>query len=60
MIFPDYGVTITPKTGMIVAFPSYIEFSHRVNPITIGERFNLVTWIETEKRIHDQWRLNEQ
>lgn len=60
LIFPDYGVTITPKTGMIISFPSYIEFSHRVNPITIGERFNLVTWIETEKRIYDQWRLNEQ
>lgn len=59
LIFPDYNVTITPKSGMIIAFPSYIEFSHKVNPISVGERFNIVSWIETESRIHDQWRNNE-
>lgn len=49
--FTRLGLTIKPKRGMMVAFPSYIEFSHRVHPITSGTRYNLVTWIETEQRI---------
>lgn len=50
--FPDWGVTFKPKTGTLIAFPSYIEFSHRVHPVTKGERFNLVSWICTEERIY--------
>lgn len=54
--FPDFSVKIKPKAGMIIAFPSYIEFSHRVHPVKSGERYTLVTWIETEDRIYNQWR----
>ena len=50
--FPDLGLTIKPKRGMMVAFPSYKEFAHKVHPVTWGYRYSLVSWIETEKRIY--------
>lgn len=50
--FPDWGVTMKPKAGTLIAFPSYINFSHRVLPVTRGKRFSLVTWINTSDRIY--------
>lgn len=48
----NFGTFFKPKAGTLIAFPSYIEFSHRVHPVTKGERFNLVSWICTEERIY--------
>jgi predicted 2-oxoglutarate/Fe(II)-dependent dioxygenase YbiX len=50
--FPDWGCTFKPKAGTLIAFPSYIEFSHRVHPVTSGQRYNLVSWICTNERIY--------
>lgn len=52
--FTDWGVKLKPKPGTLLAFPSYIEFSHRVHPVTKGERFNLVSWICTNDRIYSR------
>jgi len=52
--FPDWGVTFKPKAGTLIAFPSYIEFSHQVRPVTSGERYNLVSWICTNDRIYSR------
>ena len=41
VIFPN---TIVPRTrGTITFFPSFV--THKVEPVTEGERFSLVTWI---------------
>jgi len=50
--FTFLGLKLKPKKGTIVAFPSYFEFTHRVHPVTKGERYSLVTWIETDERIY--------
>lgn len=52
--FPDWGVTFKPKAGTLIAFPSYIEFSHRVHPVIQGNRYNLVSWICTYDRIYSR------
>lgn len=57
--FPEYGISIKPKQNTVITFPSYYEFQHRVKPVTKGERFTLVTWIETEKRIYERSSINE-
>lgn len=49
---PTWGITFKPKAGTLIAFPSYIEFSHRVHPVTQGKRYSLVSWICTEERIY--------
>ena len=49
--FPALGLTIRPYSGLIITFPSYYEFAHRVNPVTKGERKALVTWIQTHGRL---------
>jgi predicted 2-oxoglutarate/Fe(II)-dependent dioxygenase YbiX len=49
---PDWGCKFKPKAGTLIAFPSYIEFRHRVHPVTKGERYTLVSWINTEDRIY--------
>lgn len=50
------GLTIKPKPGMMIAFPSYKEFAHKVHPVTSGFRYSLVSWLETEKKIYETIR----
>ena len=50
--FPSWGCTFRPKAGTLIAFPSYIDFSHRVHPVTKGNRYALVSWIATKDRIY--------
>ncbi len=51
--FGDLGLTIKPKQGMMIAFPSYKEFAHKVHPVTWGHRYSLVSWVETQKNLYD-------
>ena len=51
--FPRMGLTIKPKTGMMIAFPSYKEYPHRVHPVTWGTRHTLVCWVGTQKKLYD-------
>lgn len=44
LIFPEQHITLNPKPGMLVAFPSSHHFIHGVTPITSGTRYALVTW----------------
>lgn len=52
--FTNLGLTIKPATGMMIAFPSYFEYSHRVHPVTEGVRYNIVSWIETKNKIYER------
>lgn len=54
--FTRLGLTIKPKSGMMIAFPSYKEFAHKVHPVTSGFRYSLVTWLETEQKIYETLR----
>ena len=51
--FGDLGLTIKPKKGMMIAFPSYKEFAHKVHPVTWGHRYSLVSWVATQKNLYD-------
>jgi prolyl 4-hydroxylase len=51
--FYDLGLTIKPKKGMMIAFPSYKEFAHKVHPVTWGHRYSLVSWVATQKKLYD-------
>ena len=51
--FYDLGLTIKPKRGMMIAFPSYKEFAHKVHPVTWGHRYTLVSWVATQKNLYD-------
>ena len=51
--FPDLGLTIKPKKGMMIAFPSYKDFVHKVHPVTWGHRYSLVSWVGTQKNLYD-------
>ena len=51
--FYDLGLTIKPKKGMMIVFPSYKEFSHKVHPVTWGHRYSLVSWVATQKNLYD-------
>ena len=51
--FPDLGLTIKPKKGMMIAFPSYKDFAHMVHPVTWGHRYTLVSWVGTQKHLYD-------
>ena len=51
--FPELGLTIKPKKGMMIAFPSYKEFEHKVHPVTWGHRYTLVSWVGTKQNLYD-------
>ena len=51
--FYDLGLTIKPKKGMMIAFPSYKDFAHKVHPVTWGHRYTLVSWVTTQKNLYD-------
>ena len=51
--FYDLGLTIKPKKGMMIAFPSYKEFAHKVHPVTWGHRYTLVSWVATKEHLYD-------
>ena len=51
--FGELGLTIKPKKGMMIAFPSYKEFAHKVHPVTWGHRYTLVSWVETKEHLYD-------
>ena len=51
--FGDLGLTIKPKKGMMIAFPSYKDFAHKVHPVTWGHRYSLVSWVATQKNLYD-------
>jgi predicted 2-oxoglutarate/Fe(II)-dependent dioxygenase YbiX len=50
--FTKLQVLMKPKAGMLIAFPSYMEYEHKVHPVTKGTRYAIVSWIATEKRLY--------
>jgi len=44
LFFPSHNLTLRPKAGDVVVFPSNFAFPHEAKPTTKGERFVVVTW----------------
>lgn len=44
IVFPHQAISIKPRKGMMVAFPSTHHFLHGVNPVTNGVRYAIVNW----------------
>ena len=44
LVFPNQHITVNPKSGMLVAFPSNHHFVHSVKPVTKGTRYVVATW----------------
>jgi len=42
--FANFGLRLTPRAGMLVAFPADHRYVHAAQPITEGERLVLVCW----------------
>lgn len=49
LIFPDRDVVITPKPGLLVAFPCNHEFVHRVPKVLSGKRYSLPIWFTVNR-----------
>jgi len=49
LVFPRFNVTIKPKKGTIVLFPSNFPYLHIANPVGVGNtdvKYSLVTWFK--------------
>lgn len=42
--FPQHGLDIKPKTGMMVYYPSNINYLHEVKPVISGNRYKVAIW----------------
>ena len=56
--FPRFGITIRPREGLLVVFPSDHRYVHTAHPVTAGRRQVLVSWgaIHGSARIHERPR----
>jgi len=44
LVFPNLDVVITPKPGLLVAFPSNHKFVHAVRKVLSGKRYSFPVW----------------
>ncbi len=44
IVFPKQALSVKPRKGMLVAFPSNHHFLHGVNPVVTGTRYAIVNW----------------
>jgi len=42
--FPYFDVTIQPKAGQMILFPSNFPYAHIAHPVEEGTKYTLVTW----------------
>jgi predicted 2-oxoglutarate/Fe(II)-dependent dioxygenase YbiX len=59
LVFPDLELSIAPRAGTLVCFPSDHNFIHGVNPVRAGHRYTLVSWLRivgmpTPEEINEQ------
>ena len=45
LYFPKYNLTVRPRTGTVVTFPSCHEYVHGALPVTQGVRYVIVSWL---------------
>ena len=45
LVFPQFDLSIEPRAGTLVCFPSDHNFIHGVNPVRAGHRYTLVSWM---------------
>jgi hypothetical protein len=44
--FPTHNLEIKPKKGDLVVFPGNLNYAHKVNPITDGDRYTIPFWFQ--------------
>ena len=44
MHFPEHNYRITPRAGMLVAYPSHHGYLQSLQPVVSGTRFDLMSW----------------
>lgn len=42
--FPNFGMKLPPRQGMLIAFPSDRRYVHAARPVTSGIRYVIVAW----------------
>lgn len=50
LVFPDLDITIAPRPGLLVGFPSNHEFVHAVPKLLSGKRYSLPIWFTANSR----------
>lgn len=46
--FPFQNLTVTPKKGLALIFPSNFCYAHIAKPVIDGTKFSIVTWYHSE------------
>lgn len=54
IVFPAHEITIKPRSGDLVIFPSNYMFMHRAMPVTSGTKYSLVTMLDYSDKFHTQ------
>lgn len=44
-VFPELGISVPPKAGTLILFPSFFTHMHKAEPPVSGDKFCVVTWL---------------
>lgn len=44
-VFPHYDMSVKPKKGLVLLFPSFFMYTHRAEPPKSGPKYVVVTWL---------------
>jgi hypothetical protein len=55
--YPDHGIEVTPKSGMLAVHPGDTDHFHGVTKIEDGIRYTIASFWTTNKDFHDGWSL---
>ena len=44
--FPTFGVTVEPKFGSVIVFPSNFPYLHVAQEVKAGIKYSLVSWYQ--------------
>ena len=44
--FPNFEVTVKPKTGSVILFPANFPYLHVAHPVDAGVKYSMVTWFQ--------------
>ena len=46
--FPTHNLSIKPNKGDLVVFPGNLNYAHKIDPITSGDRYTMPFWFKYE------------
>lgn len=59
IVFPNFGLKLAPRQGLLLAFPADGRYAHHATAVTQGVKYTAVTWAAAEGTPRDAYTRND-